>query len=430
MPTALDNGLLLRQATTADQDAIAAFVSIWLHESLGVNASDLCSGRHPSSSASDFVVVSDPAQGDELVATAGLIHQRWWFDDVSIKVGTPEFVATHEAYRHRGLMTAVLDALHTHSYAQGNVLQAVAGIPYFYRKLGYEYALERDDERDFDLAAYRMTSNLATPYRVRRMTTSDVGNALSIYEHYRRALLVSTVMDSTRWQYDLTGHSDGSDIKMRHYCIIDGDDNLVGYYKTWGDDNDDYGAFFINEIGIAPHAALHDVFHAICAALQRHHLQLTGGGELERFKLSVGHTHPVYQTFAPFLTRAKYPTSWYVRVNDLATFLKQIAPVLARRLDMTDGTTNSTLLLDFYTHSLRLRFVDAQLVEVEPPLDGNTTAEHTVHLPQRTFLKLLFGYRSLDELLYADPDVVLDDKTYALLKRLFPKHPSRVLYLG
>lgn len=89
-----------------------------------------------------------------------------------------------------------------------------------------------------------------------------------------------------------------------------------------------------------------------------------------------------------------------------------------------------TLLLDFYTHALRLRFDNGLLVAVDRAAGEPQETEYSAQLPQPTFLKLLLGYRSLDELLYADPDVVLDDRTYTLLNRLFPKQPSRVLYLG
>jgi hypothetical protein len=47
--------------------------------------------------------------------------------------------------------------------------------------------------------------------------------------------------------------------------------------------------------------------------------------------------------------------------------------------------------------------------------------------PSLTFLQLLFGYRSLDELAYAFPDCWWEhDDAYGLLKALFPKQASHV----
>ncbi len=47
--------------------------------------------------------------------------------------------------------------------------------------------------------------------------------------------------------------------------------------------------------------------------------------------------------------------------------------------------------------------------------------------PDLTFLQLLFGFRSLDELRHAFPDCsVASDHARALLPVLFPKKPSHV----
>jgi hypothetical protein len=47
------------------------------------------------------------------------------------------------------------------------------------------------------------------------------------------------------------------------------------------------------------------------------------------------------------------------------------------------------------------------------------------------FLQLLFGYRSLDDLRYAFPDVrIVKDEAELVLKTLFPMKPSWVVSLG
>jgi hypothetical protein len=43
---------------------------------------------------------------------------------------------------------------------------------------------------------------------------------------------------------------------------------------------------------------------------------------------------------------------------------------------------------------------------------------------------LLFGYRSLDELRYAFPDVWVKDEAELVLKTLFPMKPSWVVPMG
>ena len=49
---------------------------------------------------------------------------------------------------------------------------------------------------------------------------------------------------------------------------------------------------------------------------------------------------------------------------------------------------------------------------------------HITGFPPLVFLKLLFGYRSLEELRYDFPDCWASEQNTLLLNALFPKQPS------
>ncbi len=56
-------------------------------------------------------------------------------------------VATDARYRNRGLVRALFEMIHARSSAEGHLVQAITGIPYFYRQFGYEYVLDLDGSR-------------------------------------------------------------------------------------------------------------------------------------------------------------------------------------------------------------------------------------------------------------------------------------------
>jgi hypothetical protein len=85
------------------------------------------------------------------------------------------------------------------------------------------------------------------------------------------------------------------------------------------------------------------------------------------------------------------------------------------------------LKISFYRDGLRLAFDKGRLITVEPwrpkPEDRGAAG-----FPDLTFLQLLFGYRSLEELRNAFPDCYPEtDEARVLLKYLFPKHASYFL---
>jgi len=65
-----------------------------------------------------------------------------------------------------------------------------------------------------------------------------------------------------------------------------------------------------------------------------------------------------------------------------------------------------------------------KLIEVKP-LVGDDLANCDANFPELTFLNLVFGYRSLDELKHVFPDCsTKDDETANMVDALFPRKIS------
>ena len=113
----------------------------------------------------------------------------------------------------------------------------------------------------------------------------------------------------------------------------------------------------------------------------------------------------------------------------MLAFLRHIAPVLERRLaNSAAAFYTGELTLDFFRSGLRMVFDRGHITHIEPwraPAYRNNNADAIC--PALVFLQLLFGYRSLDELRYAFPDVrVGKSEAEVLLNALFPKRFSWV----
>jgi hypothetical protein len=151
----------------------------------------------------------------------------------------------------------------------------------------------------------------------------------------------------------------------------------------------------------------------------------------ERFRFELGPAHPVYHTIPQRLTETQAPDTEYVRVPDLPGFLRHIGAVLERRLEQSVAVGHSgPLRLSFFGDGLRLRFESGRLAEVAPCPHFLSAAEagpQGARFPEMTFLQLLFGCRSLEELegSYGDCRAVSEEGR-VLLNVLFPKLPSLI----
>jgi hypothetical protein len=359
--------------------------------------------------------------------------QAWEYEGIHISLGRPEIVATDPAYRNRGLVRALFEEIHARSEAQGDLVQGITGISYFYRQFGYEYALNLGGRSTTNLSLIPQAKE-PEPYVLRDVVEADIPFILALYDRRRRESMVSSPIEG-RW---LRYH-----IKM--WNLIETDDNwhlqivsnragnAIGFLLTpvvrWGKQTEVYA------FEITPDANMQGVLPSILRAVAAQGAQLRakpGTEPLSEVSFNLGATHPVYEVLGSALTTRRYaPYAWYVRVPDVPRFLRHISPVLERRLAESPlGRYNGELHITLYRGGLHMVFEGGKLKLVEPWKSPSYVRNEDAGIPPLVFLQLLFGYRSLDDLRFAFPDVWVKDEAELLLKTLFPMKPSWVLPIG
>ncbi|MFL7807154.1 MAG: GNAT family N-acetyltransferase, partial [Anaerolineae bacterium] len=229
-PRDLGDGLILRRATPADVDALADF-NAQIHRDRGMEepnprvrawVQDLMSGAHPTFRPEDFTLVEDTRTG-AVVSSLNLISQTWAYEGIPFKVGRPELVGTHPDYRRRGLVRAQFEAIHRLSAERGEVVQAITGIPNYYRQFGYEMTMTLGGGRiGHKSHVPELKEDESEPYRVRPATEDDLGFIAELYERIADRQPVHCLRDEARWRYELNGRSALSDSR-RLLRVIESD---------------------------------------------------------------------------------------------------------------------------------------------------------------------------------------------------------------
>jgi hypothetical protein len=142
----------------------------------------------------------------------------------------------------------------------------------------------------------------------------------------------------------------------------------------------------------------------------------------------LGQQHPAYEALGTnVLPGWRDPYAFYLRVADLPAFMRHVAPALEKRLAESIATGFSgELKLSFYRDGLRLVFEKGTLKAADA-WKPKANEEGSAAFPGLTFLQLLFGYRSFQELEQAFADCYWDDwKARTVINILFPKRLSDV----
>ncbi|MBN1814052.1 MAG: GNAT family N-acetyltransferase [Anaerolineae bacterium] len=431
----LGDGLILRRATEGDIEALVAF-NKGVHQSpdepglperVAVWTCDLMSHEHPTFDVGDFTVVEDTNTG-AIVSSLCLISQRWSYDGIEFGVGRVELVGTHPNYRNRGLIRAQFEVLHRWSAERGEKMQAITGIPYFYRQFGYEMGLALGGGRlGYAPNVPKLEDEDGEPYRVRQAEEADLAFIGQMCEQAAKRYLLTCVRDKALLRYELSGRSE-KNLNRHCLCIVEAaEGEPVGFLTHSAGLWHQAAACFFYELkpGIS--------WLAVTPSVVRY-LWATGEGYAERegkdlgaFAFWLGTEHPVYRVMDDQLPRTRKPYAWYVRVPNLIDFLQHLTPVLERRLadSVLVGHTGE-LKVSFYRDGLRLEFEEGRLKTIESwqPTPG---AGGTAAFPNLTFLQLLLGHRTCEELHYAFPDCwTANDEARTLLEVLFPKRSSLV----
>jgi hypothetical protein len=438
LPIDLGDGLILRCSRVEDTETLAEF-NARIHSDAGPDKPDervwgwtydLCAKPHPTFNPSDFTIVEEAATG-KIVSSMNLISQTWTYAGIPFKVGRPELVGTLPEYRNRGLVRNQFDVIHRWSAERGEKLQAITGIPYYYRLFGYEMAMNLGGGRaGYPTHIPKLKEGEAEPYHIRPATEADIPFISQLYALGCKRSLVACEWDDSLWCYELTGKSKKNVNRVEMRVIEDLNGKSCGFFIhpefTWGD------MMPLQWYEILPDFPWMEVTPSVTRYLgnvyehyQPEHAEKKPFGA---FGFWLGEDHPVYHVIPDSLPHVRKPYAWYLRLTDVPDFLRLITPVLEKRLaeSYLAGYTGE-VKTTFYQDGLHLVLEKGRMTTIEawkPTPVGNSG---NAAFPPHTFLQLLFGYRNMEMLKASFADCWTDrDEIHILLNALFPRQPSNV----
>ncbi len=440
----LAEGLILRSLSegfTSDAEGLPAFYADTFGEAgesdtiaLAAWARTLISGRHPTVTHDDIWVVVDPARDEAIVSAVLLIPQIWQIEDTPVTVGRVELVATHRDYRRRGLVRALINAAHERSQALGHLMQSITGIENYYRRFGYAMALDLGARTTVPFFAIRDLPEDEMPtYPLRRATADDAEKLAAWDAAYATRHAISHPRDAAVWRFELS-ERDPDEVWMPHtYIIIGPEGQELGYVLLRAVQESTWLACYswvMNE-----HGSLINVYMDVLRGIKAFGLEFFTEAkkplpEAISFSADLPELFDELVQATPGGRMLQKVYAWYLRVPDLAAFIRHLTPVLERRLatSLAHGHTGTLKISLYDLTGLELRFNQGRLVSVEHrPF---ALYEGDIGFPDHTFLNVLFGHRTPAEVGNLYPEVQGNTLGRTLVPILFPKQRAWVFPLG
>jgi predicted N-acetyltransferase YhbS len=353
--------------------------------------------RRPGVGPDRFAVAVEDGR---VVSSLCLIPERFRIGGVSFGVGQVEYVATASTHERRGLVRSLMDVAHRWSREDGHLAEVIAGIRYFYRRFGYEYAAPFP-------RVWLPGPPPATPsgFTVRPATAAD---AEVIVELQRAAVdgvaLACLGGDVAWWRRRLAG-----ELEPRWYVAEDrggvGGVASIGHGPPGVPDVALLGAPAVGRQGAEALAAL-------AALLQE--AAKTGRTPAVQAR---PHIDPLV---SPWSTLHPRQYSLYVRIGDPIAFLDHLRPALTDRLRASSfASIDGDLLVGFYERSALLTFARGEVTGVAARPGAQEPERDGIGIPPDVVATLLFGKHAVAGLAARYEDVALGDHA-DLAGTLFP----------
>ncbi len=358
---------------------------------------------HPRMQREDFFMVY---HGDEAVAGLVLIPQRWSIDGVELKVAEMGCVGTVPEHRRKRLQWILNEEFDKRARGQGCDLCVLAGIPYFYRQFGYQYAVELDYETEIDVEKLPKEKGLTS----RAFKETDIEQAQLLLEKTQTRYLVNSIRTPDIWKEQQETATYGAEPFKA--TVVLGDDKLIAYYRWWTSDK----TFYIREL-----AQEEEYTEKIAAAIREQ--AISSGCTKVLSKLS--HEDEFSKYLSDLGATKNKPYGWQIKILDPQGFLEKLGSALEKRLLNSEyrGLTKE-LRLNFWKYKIMLSFKDGKLESAEYVDE----AKRVFGLNPYASIQLFFGYRSREDLEYAYPDFYVRGGNDKLVDTLFPRRPGYIHY--
>ncbi len=397
-PRPLPGGLVLRPSTPADLEQVGAL---------------LVERGEPDDAVDHRLVVEDPdagygscavvVDGDRVVSTALLLDEqvRVGHGDaaVTLPAGQVELVATDTAYEGRGLVRELMDWAHRRSDERGHLLGVMIGIPYFYRRFGYEYAIDIPP-------APALTGVPEAPGTgtLRPATVDDLPVIVRLQDAVQAAADVAVPHSTPRWRWLLA--RDGTTV-----WVVERDGEVVATGRATDPDE----GVLLAEAAAADRDAAADLVAALAA---------TAGDDDLQVQQRRGHVDDVC---APWYDdEDRVAEQYYVRLPDVAAVLDALSPLLRQR-HLATGAEGRDLVISTFGRHYRLPWTGDGFgpAQVGGPMQAPGAAGGLGCAPD-WLPSLLLGPLGLAGLKRLRPDVY-PGKDAEWLEALFPPLSSDLL---
>ena len=341
------------------------------------------------------------------VSSISLLPLEWSIANIPLPVSEMEFVGTLEKYRGMGFI-GELNKLYELAMAErGYILSVIKGIPFYYRKLGYEFAIPLDDR--MLLSAKNVPSTELNHLQIRKADFNDRDFVKNMYQEYYQSFFISNNfdIDSHAFRYF---NDEFNEFKSMSFMIED--NGKPSSYFTFGMSYDnlayDIKTSLLNE--------------EECIKLLQFIKEISGSENNDEINLCAREDTVLGKKILELGGIHHHTYGWQVKIPNLKLYFKKIKTILETRINnsLFSGLTQN-IKISNYRETFELCFENGQIstINLEKGYPGEGLCD--LQMPDHILYKLILGDRNFNEINHIIKDAMVKHNSKDLINILFPK---------
>lgn len=403
--TKLDEQFSLRISTDSNEEFIKILeLNVAVHGEEIKKYIERIYKEHPKKKDILWFYIEDNSTG-QIISSLTLMPLEWQFEEKLLPVCEMGFVGTLKEYRGKGLICILNKFYERVMMERGYLLSCLRGIPYYYRRFGYEFILSLDER--LSLSPNQIPSMELSHIDIRKASRKDIGYIENQYNSNSNNFLISNSFDTESFYFKFMNDSFDNN-KLSAY-IVEENGKLEGYFLI--------GMSFDNEVytiitsQLSPPQMIKLLQHLNEYPKKEEDLILNVAefSEFGKYIFSIG-------------GKLQSNYGWQIKIPDLKRFFKSIKVVLENRVEKSKFINLSkTVIISDYKQSIELIFIKGISEDIKIESGYPDAEKCDVRIPGAILLKLLLGDRTVDEINYIVKDARINPSSKKLIEILFPK---------
>ena len=363
---------------------------------------------HPEMKNEHFFMLK---KGKQVVAGLVLLPQTWEIGGVRVKVAEMGCVGTNPEFRRKRLQWILNDKFDEYARENGFDLCVLAGIPYFYRQFGYQYAVGLDYSTLIDV---KKIPDYGSKLETRVTKETDIPVMDEILKKTQDKYFVMSLRPQGIWEMQQKTGTYGGEPFLGMSLLKQ--DKLIGYYRYVEDQKK--STLYIRELGFNDEIPVEQIGNK----LKKHAVEKG----LEKVKTAIAHTDQLAEYLVEIGGEINTPYAWQIKPLDLFGLMQKMKPAFENRLAESQfkGLTK-TLAFNFFKFVVKMEIKEGEIKNIEKYYGEES---RTLGFNPYAFIQLITGYKDWQELATSYSDFWVRDGLDDLVDVLFPKGSGYIHY--